>query len=117
MFSEGWESAGAIKLSDDTREVAFVASSILDMTVKGETPTALLIEEVMNIERELYCAVTWNYSHNCLIFVASVARGIDMETVAREWLGEIAEVRIDPWVGFLLHIGRHILTRIGLNVN
>jgi succinyl-CoA synthetase beta subunit len=114
VLSGGRGLAGAIKFSQDVADISSIASSILKLTVKSEKPTALLIEEKMNIARELYCSVTWEYQRKCPILIASSRGGMDIETIARDHPHEVAQLQIDPYLGYSQYMGRQLATMIGL---
>lgn len=114
VLSGGRGLAGTIKFSENVQDVSSLASSILRMNMKSETPATLLIEEKMNIVRELYCAVTWEYQGKCPVLVASLSGGMDIEMIARERPNELVKIQIDPCWGYSQYIGRELAGRIGL---
>jgi succinyl-CoA synthetase beta subunit len=109
--------AGAVKLSGNLQEVGAVASSILEMNLRGEKPTAVLIEEKMNLVKEYFCAVTWDYQNKCPVLVASSNGGIDIEVIARDRPHEVVQLRIEPFLGYSQYMGRELAARIGLKGN
>ena len=114
VLSGGRGLAGGIKFSDSVQGVFSVASSILNMTMKSERPAAIFIEKKMDIVRELYSAVTWDYQCMCPVLIASSSGGMDIETIAQDHPLEVVKVTIDPYLGYSQYIGRELASRIGL---
>ena len=106
--------AGAVKFAADPNEAEKIASIVLGMDVRGETPTCVLVEEKMEIIRELYAGITWDYASKCPVIVASSRGGVDIESVARDHPRDIARLAIDPFRGYSAYHGRELATRIGL---
>jgi len=106
--------AGAVKFAADPNEAEKIASTVLGMDVRGETPTCVLVEEKMEIVRELYAGITWDYANKCPVIVASSRGGVDIESVARNHPRDIARLTIDPFRGYSAYHGRELATRIGL---
>jgi len=106
--------AGGVRFGRDAEEVGKVATLVLGMRVRGEKPKALVVEEKLEVARELYAAVTWDYQLKCPVAIASSRGGVDIETIAKERPSDIARKRIDPFRGFSAYQGRELATEIGL---
>ncbi len=109
--------AGGIRVAQTPDEAGRVALEVLDLTIKGEKPTCLLVEQRIEAARELYVGVTYDYRKKCPIVIASSRGGVDIETVAREHPTEISRKEVDPFKGFSAFQGRDLATRIGLGGN
>ena len=57
VHSGGRGKAGGVVVVRDQGEVEYVARDILRLEIKGETPTALLAEEVLAIAHEYYLSL------------------------------------------------------------
>jgi len=106
--------AGGVKFCANPNELTNVASQVLGMNVKGEKTRALLIEEKLDVAREIYAAITWDYPNNCPTLIGSSRGGVDIETVANEHPRDVARKRIDPCDGFSAYQARELATDIGL---
>jgi succinyl-CoA synthetase beta subunit len=106
--------AGAVKFATDPNEAEEIATTILGMDVRGEIPTCVLVEEKMEIVRELYAGMTWDYANKCPVIVASSRGGVDIESVARNHPRDIGRLTFDPFRGYSAYHGRELATRIGL---
>lgn len=109
--------AGGVKFGRDPEEVRSVASQIFNMTVRGERPRAVLVEEKVEAVRELYAAVTWDYLRKRPVVVASSRGGVDIEALAKDLPTAVARKHIDPFKGFKPYHGRALAAQIGLSGN
>ncbi len=106
IHAGGRGKGGGVKLAKNAAEVDQIASSILGMTLvthqtgpEGKLVKKLLIEEGLPIEKELYLSVLPDRGTAKIVFMASEAGGMDIETVAAETPEKIIKVFIDPLVG------------------
>jgi len=114
VLSGGRGLAGAVKFAENIPNVATATSSILEMNIRGEMPTAVVIEEKMNLMKEFYCAVTWDFRHRCPVLIASSKGGMDIEAIARDHPLDMVQIPIDPYLGYSEYMGRQLATRISL---
>ena len=82
--------------------------------IQGERPRALLLEERVQAVKELYAAITWDYSNRCPVLIASSRGGMEIESVAKEHPKDIARIRIDTFEGYSDYHGRSLAVKIGL---
>ena len=114
VLSGGRGLAGAVKFAENIPNVATATSSILEMNIRGEMPTAVVIEEKMNLMKEFYCAVTWDFRHRCPVLIASSKGGMDIEAIARDHPLDMVQISIDPYLGYSEYMGRQLATKISL---
>lgn len=117
VLSGGRGLSGGVRFGRDSTEVYEIASQLLKMTLKGETPKALLVEERLEQVRELYAGVTWDYSQKLAVLIASSRGGVDIEDMAKNHPSEVVRTHIDPFKGFHAYQGREIASKIGLEGN
>lgn len=117
VFTGGRGLAGGIKFADNPEQAERAASQVLATPIKGERPRAVLVEEKLQVSRELYSGVTYDFRMKSPVVIASSYGGVDIETTAREHPQDIARKLIDPFKGFNPYIGREIATEIGLQGN
>lgn len=106
--------AGGIKIVKSGEDVFSVASTILRTDLKSGKPVALLVEEKLDILKELYSAVTWDYPRKCPVLIASSSGGMDIEAIARDRPSGVVTMPIDPYPGYSQYVGRQLGARIGL---
>ncbi|MTI82426.1 MAG: ADP-forming succinate--CoA ligase subunit beta [Firmicutes bacterium] len=102
---------GGIKFADNAEEARAAAEEILGMTVQGYKVETLLVEEKLQIDKELYLSITVDTSAKMPVIIASAEGGMEIEDVAEE---NIMKKHIDPLVGFSPYLGRETARRLGL---
>jgi succinyl-CoA synthetase beta subunit len=72
--------AGGIKVVKDASELAGIIDTVLRLTIKGHTPTAVLCEELIDIQNEYYLSLVINRSKSCIELVAHLSGGVEVES-------------------------------------
>ncbi len=80
----------------------------------GQPVTRILVEECVEIERELYLGSVVDRSSRRVVFMASTEGGVDIEQVARETPDKILRAGIDPLTGPQPFQGRELAFGLGL---
>jgi succinyl-CoA synthetase beta subunit len=121
VHAGGRGKVGGVKLAKDLAEVAEFSTNLLGQRlVTLQTGTAglpissLLIEKVYPIKRELYLSLVVDRSSQRLMFIASAAGGMDIETVAHETPERIISVQIHPAAGLQGYQCRKVGFELGL---
>ena len=99
VLSGGRGKAGGVRMAADEMQLVAAARDVLEMTIQGRRVTALLVEEAVAIERELYLAVTLDRHRRCPLLLFSAHGGMDIEEVAREEPQALLSAPIDPLTG------------------
>lgn len=81
---------------------------------KGLPVNTVLIEEGLNIERELYLGALIDRATESIVFMASEAGGMDIEEVAAETPEKILKVSVNPTTGLQNFQCRQIAFGLGL---
>mgnify|MGYP001818575853 CR=1 FL=1 len=97
---------GGVKLADSTSAVTAVADEIIGMTLitpqtgaKGRLVKKVLVEQGLNIEKELYLSLIPDRATAKIVIMASEAGGMDIEEVAAKTPDKIIRVAINPLTG------------------
>jgi len=98
-LSGGRGKAGGVQVVRDAAELHDAAQRILAMTIKGRPVTALLLEAAVDIQRELYLAVTLDRLAKRPLVMVSTRGGMDIEAVARDEPDALLRVHVDPLLG------------------
>jgi succinyl-CoA synthetase beta subunit len=113
---------GGVKVVGSVDEAKAAASEIIGMQLvtnqtgpAGLPVASVLIEELVDIERELYMSITIDNAIGMPIVIASAAGGMDIETVADETPEQIFRAPVDPTIGFQAHQGRELAFAVGLD--
>jgi succinyl-CoA synthetase beta subunit len=106
IHAGGRGKGGGVKLAQTPAEAAEVAAQILGMTLitpqtgpEGRLVRKVLVEETLDIARELYLGVTVDRERNRAVVIASEAGGIAIEEVAAQTPEKILQEWIDPLLG------------------
>jgi succinyl-CoA synthetase beta subunit len=121
VHAGGRGKAGGVKLAKSGSEVAEISKAMLGIQlVTPQTDAAglpvnqVLIEKTYPIERELYLSLLVDRTSERMVFIASAAGGMDIETVAHETPEQIVSVKINPIAGLQSYQCRLIAYSLGL---
>lgn len=121
IHAGGRGKGGGVKVARSLQEVRDYASQILGMTLvthqtgpEGRLVKRLLIEQGVNIARELYVGITLDRSTSRNVVMASTEGGVEIEKVAEETPEKILKEFVDPAVGFQDFQARNIAFGLGL---
>jgi succinyl-CoA synthetase beta subunit len=121
IHAGGRGKAGGVKLARSADEAAEIASHILGMKLvtpqtgpAGRIVKRLLIEEGLDIQRELYLGLLVDRGSGMPVFMASAAGGMEIEEVAKENPQAIVRETIHPAVGLQPYQARNIAFSLGL---
>jgi len=97
ILATGRLKAGAIKFAENPREARIIAEELLGKNVKGFTIEKVLVEETVDIERELFLSIIVNDSYKVRgpEILLSLEGGIDIEQLAKESPEKIGRLRVD----------------------
>jgi succinyl-CoA synthetase beta subunit len=93
--------AGGIRLAKSAREAEELAADILGKDIKGLPVHKVLVDEAVNIHKELYLGVTFDRSIRKPVMITSLAGGVNIEESARTNPNKIFRVVVDPMLGLL----------------
>ncbi len=121
IHAGGRGKGGGVKLADSPAQAAEVAAQIIGMTLitpqtgpEGRLVRQVLVEEALDIARELYLSVTVDRERNCAVMIASEAGGVEIETVAERTPDQILKEWIDPLLGLRPFQARRLAYALGL---
>lgn len=105
--------AGGVQVCQNSEEYAEKASQIKNMTIKGHPVYALLAEEMVKPDRELYLSITVQGVKQPTL-IASAMGGMEIEKVAAEQPEEILRIEIDPFLGLKDYQLRQLAKTLGV---
>ena len=122
IHAGGRGKGGGVKLAHSPDEAAEIASHMLGMNLVtaqtgpgGRIVKRLLIEEGLDIKRELYMSLLVDRETAHVIFMASAAGGVEIEEVAKKDPGAILKETINPVVGLQPYQARKLAFGLGLS--
>ncbi|HEV2176991.1 MAG TPA: ADP-forming succinate--CoA ligase subunit beta [Terriglobia bacterium] len=121
IHAGGRGKGGGVKLAHGADEAAKIAGEMLGMTLvthqtgsEGRVVRRVLIEEGLDIARELYLGLVIDRGTGRPVFMASTEGGVEIEVVAAEHPDKILKEFIDPAVGFQPFQARKLAFGLGL---
>jgi len=106
IHAGGRGKGGGVKLADAASAVTAIADEIIGMTLitpqtgaKGRLVKKVLVEQGLNIEKELYLSLIPDRGTAKIVIMASEAGGMDIEEVAAKTPDKIIRVGINPLTG------------------
>ena len=122
IHAGGRGKGGGVKLAKSIAEVESLANEIIGMTLithqtgpEGRLVKKVLIEEGLNIEKELYLSIIPDRATAKIVIMASEAGGMDIESVAKETPEKIIKAYINPLLGIQPFHCREIAFGLKLN--
>ena len=121
VHAGGRGKAGGIKVVSSPDEAAEAAAALLGTRLvtfqtgpEGVSVDAVLVEEPIDIERELYVGIVTDGAARGPVVMVSEAGGMDIEEVAETTPDKIIRVPIDPGLGLQPYQGRKIAYGLGM---
>ncbi len=121
IHAGGRGKGGGVKLAKSATEAREIASQIIGMNLvthqtgpEGKKVTKVLIEEGVDIARELYLGIVLDRAKSRLVFMASTEGGVEIEKVAASTPEKIIKEYIDPAIGLQGFQARKIAFGLGL---
>lgn len=122
IHAGGRGKGGGVKLAKSLDEVKDLAMQILGMKLvthqtspEGKIVKRLLIEQGVNIERELYLGITLDRSNSKNVIMVSTEGGVEIEKVAQESPEKIVKETIEPELGIQPYQARKLTFALGLS--
>ena len=121
IHAGGRGKGGGVKLARSVDEAAELAGRILGMKLvthqtgpEGRIVKRLLIEEGLDIKRELYLSVLLDRAAAMPVFMASAAGGMEIEEVAKDRPEAILREHVNPGIGLQGFQARKLAFGLGL---
>ena len=121
IHAGGRGKGGGVKLAKSMEDVGVVADQIIGMTLvthqtgpEGRLVKKVLVEQGLNIAKELYLSIIPDRSTAQIVVMASEAGGMDIEAVAEKTPEKIIKVTINPLQGIQAYHCRE--AAFGLNL-
>jgi len=121
IHAGGRGKGGGVKLAKSPAEAEQLAKAIIGMTLvthqtgpEGRVVTRVLVEEGLQMTKELYLGVVIDRSAGCPVVMASSEGGMEIEKVAEETPHLIKKAYVDPAVGLQAFQARELAFGIGV---
>ncbi len=121
IHAGGRGKGGGIRLVSNPQEVKDISGQMLGMKLvtaqtgsQGKIVKRILIEEGVDIEKELYLGIVLDRSESRYVLMASSEGGVEIEKIAAEFPEKIFKAYIDPMIGLASYQARNIGYLLGL---
>ncbi len=121
IHAGGRGKGGGVKLAQNPDEAEKIAQEILGMTLvthqtgpEGKIVKRVLVEEALDIGRELYLGIVIDRAKEAPVIMASSEGGVEIEKVAAEKPELIFKEYIVPATGFQMFQARKLAFKLGL---
>jgi succinyl-CoA synthetase beta subunit len=122
IHAGGRGKGGGIKLVVSPQEAGETASKMIGMTLvthqtgpEGKVVKRLLVEEALDIARELYLGLVIDRAREAAVVMASPEGGVEIEKVAAEHPELIFKEYVNPAVGLASFQARRLAFQLGLS--
>lgn len=122
IHAGGRGKGGGVKLANTPEEAEKLAAQIIGMNLvthqtgpEGKRVKRVLVEEALDIERELYLGIVIDRAQESPVVMASSEGGMEIEKVAAETPELIFKEHIDPATGFQAFQARKLAFKLGLS--
>jgi len=124
IHAGGRGKGGGVKLVDNPHDAEKIAGEILGMTLithqtgpEGKLVKKVLVEEALDIEKELYIGIVIDRAQEAPVVMASSEGGVEIEKVAAETPELIYKEYVNPSIGFQVFQARKLAFQLGLKGN
>ena len=122
IHAGGRGKGGGVSLAKDPDEAHAIAKRILGMTLvtaqtgpQGRLVQRVLVEEALDIDRELYVGITLDHGRGLPSMMVSKFGGMEIEEVAAKDASAIVREAIDPGLGMFPFQARKLAFALGLS--
>ncbi len=115
VLAGGRGKAGGIKRAKTPKEARVIAGKLLGMEIHGHRVKRLLVEECLDIAKEIYVGITVDREKRKPVAICSGMGGVDIEKVAEEHPEKIARLTINPLMGMREFEARRLAKAAGFN--
>ena len=120
IHAGGRGKGGGIKIAKSIEEVEKFSNELLGTKLithqtgpSGKVVNRLLIEEAIDIKREIYASIVLDRSKEQYVFMVSTEGGVDIEETASKSPEKIIKIWIHPNHGFKSYLNRQLCFKLG----
>ena len=121
IHAGGRGKAGGVKLAKKKSDVTGLAKELLGKTLitpqtgpQGKEVKKLLVEEGVDIAKELYVSWVADRATASIVLIASTEGGMEIEEVAAHTPEKIVKLSVDPLIGYQAYQGRTVAFKLSL---
>jgi succinyl-CoA synthetase beta subunit len=121
VHAGGRGKAGGVKVAANADDAAAIAKELIGTTLitfqtgpQGAPVHQVLVEQTVDVERELYLSITTDGGRKRPVVIASTEGGMEIEEVAQKEPEKVLQEPVDPAIGIQPFQGRRIAYSLGL---
>lgn len=121
IHAGGRGKGGGIKVAESPTEAERLAREMIGMNLvthqtgpEGRVVQKVLVEEALDVQRELYLGIVIDRSREAIVVMASTEGGMEIEKVAAEKPEAIFKEYVHPGIGLQAFQARSLAFRLGL---
>jgi succinyl-CoA synthetase beta subunit len=114
VLTGGRAKAGGVKIARSGEEALKCANELFGLKISGFPVEKLLVEECLNIDRELYVGISIDRVHYCLAVIGCPEGGVEIEQTARAFPEKIKRVDLEVAEEMLPHQAIFLAKGLGL---
>ena len=107
--------AGGIKIVKTKEEIPRLVEQLFKLVIGGEKTHAILVEDYIDIERELYVSIAIDTTTNNITILASPLGGIEVEELVLKYPEKLFKIDVDPFIGIKPYQARSLAKKLGLS--
>ena len=107
VLAGGRGKAGGIAIVSDATQAEREASRIFNLSIGGERPSTLLVEEAYPHDSEMYLSVSLDRGDRSFVAIAAMAGGVDVESLAGKVIRKVPLGGIDE--GFAAEVSDEVI--------
>lgn len=104
--------SGGIKFAKSEDELKKAVHDLLGSKIRDLTVTKVLVEEMIDIKKEMYVSITLDRNEKKPVIIATTEGGVEIESVPQE---KIVKRHIDPLMGYSDYVGREIVSKLKID--
>lgn len=106
--------SGGIKFASSGEEAEKLAGEILGKEIQGHKVEKVLVEEKIDIQKELYLGIINDRAAKSPTVIVSSEGGMDVEEISANFPEKIARANIDIWRGLEIFQARNLANKAGV---
>ncbi|MBN1934359.1 MAG: ADP-forming succinate--CoA ligase subunit beta [Anaerolineae bacterium] len=115
VLTGGRGRAGGIRLADDVAQAERLADVIFGMRIQGYPVSKILVNEALEIEREVYLGMMLDRQLAQPVIVAAAEGNVEISRVEHETPERVWHIPVDPLLGLRVYQVRDLTNGIGLD--
>lgn len=106
--------AGGVVQATNQNEADEIVSQLLTQSFRGYKPNSILVEEMAEIEKEIFMAVTYDTVAKLPVAIFSIEGGVDVEELATSRPDKVIKRHFSARDGLMQYQAREVISEAGL---